>query len=192
MTTLIETPAVSESATRRDALSIPSSGAGYALTLTLLYQDAQTRKWAREVHERVASLAGTEAIRATWWKMSNLSEPGVLAGAVSTAMQADVIVVSVNANEGLPLPFYVWVNAWLPHRLQVTGALVALLGMPQQTSPQCIIVREHLRAVAKQSRMDFLLDERKLVVESPRPLRDEELVVIGRAGLAQRAAISRT
>jgi len=76
----------------------------------------------------VGRLADTHAVRPTWWKLNNLFEPGVLAAAVSTAMRADIIVVAIRAEEGLPLPFYTWVNNWLPHRLQPGGVLVALQG----------------------------------------------------------------
>src|SRR6516162_2815851 len=111
-----------------DEWAATAPGAGYTLSIVFVYQDSQTRKWAKEVYERVAKIAGQETARATRWRMSDLSEPGVLAGAVSTAMRADVIVVAVRTGEGLPLPFYVWVNAWLPHRGPQMGALVALLG----------------------------------------------------------------
>src|SRR5262249_34416018 len=118
----------SERGARWEEWAIPANGSGYSLNIVFLYQDGPTRKWAKEVYERVTHVAGPETARATWWRISDLSEPGVLAGAVSTTMRADVIVVAVRTGEGLPLPFYVWVNAWLPHRAAQTGALVALLG----------------------------------------------------------------
>jgi hypothetical protein len=139
-----------------------ASGAGYALNIVFVYQDSQTRKWAKEVYERVAKIAGQETARATWWRMSDLSEPGVLAGAVSTAMRADVIVVAVRTGEGLPLPFYVWVNAWLPHRGPQMGALVALLGGGTDRSLHRARVRDYLQMVARQSKLDFLPEEREL------------------------------
>jgi hypothetical protein len=140
-------------------------GAGYSLNITFVYQDTPTRQWAREVYDRVAKLAGTESARATWWKIDDLSEPGVLAGAVSTAMRADVIVIAVRMGEGLPLPFYVWVNGWLPHRSLQTGALVALLENSGQRSQKSGRVREYLAMVAQQGRLDFLPEERVLFVE---------------------------
>ena len=62
-----------------------------------------------------------------------MSDPAVLAGAVSKAMRADVIMVAIRATEGFPLPFYVWVGSWLPHRLRGKGELVALVAPPQST-----------------------------------------------------------
>ncbi len=137
----------------------------YVLNVAVLYQDAQTHKWARQMCEHVAGLIGSGAVRHTWWKLGDLSQPGVLAGAVSTTMRADVIVVAIQAAARLPLPFYVWVDAWLPHRLPQAGALVALIGLPEPAGLQSDQAREYLRAVAQQGRLDFLLQERKLPVE---------------------------
>jgi hypothetical protein len=131
------------------------------LNLTVVYEDSPTRQWALEVHETVTKLAGPESVRATWWKVSNLRLPGVLAGAVSTAMRADVIVVSIRAVEGLPLPFYVWVKGWLPHRLTPTGALVLLLPAPQEPGSRSSRVAEFLRETARQGRLDFLVREQQ-------------------------------
>jgi hypothetical protein len=145
-----------------DEWAATAPGAGYTLSIVFVYQNSQTRKWAKEVYERVAKIAGPETARATWWRISDLSEPGVLAGAVSTAMRADVIVVAVKTGEGLPLPFYVWVNAWLPHRGLQTGALVALLGEGADQGLHRARVREYLQMVARQSKLDFLPEEREL------------------------------
>jgi hypothetical protein len=127
-----------------------------------VYEDAVARQWAGEVFERVAQLVGKDALRSTWWKMSDLNQPAVLAGAVSTAMRADVIVVAIHAAEGFPLPFYVWVDSWLPHHRQKPAALVALIGMPERPNLQLDGARDYLRAVARQGQLDFLSEDRKL------------------------------
>ena len=157
---------LSEHAASLDGLASVSPATGYSLNVVFVYQDPQTRKWAKSIYERMARLAGPESARATWWGISDLSEPGVLAGAVSTAMRADVIVVAIRASEGLPLPFYVWVNSWMPHRGLLTGALVALLGLAGKPNPHTGRVRQYLETVARQSRLDFLPEERELLEAS--------------------------
>ncbi|HWX22712.1 MAG TPA: hypothetical protein VN578_22645 [Candidatus Binatia bacterium] len=139
------------------------------LNVLVLYQDAQTRQWAGEVCERVAGLISHDAVRTTWWKMRDLSQPAVLAGAVSTAMRADIIFTAIHAAEGFPLAFYVWVDSWLPHRPQGTGALVALIGLPERMLPQMDRGRDYLRAVARKGRLDFLIEERRLLPVAPVP-----------------------
>jgi hypothetical protein len=139
--------------------SVSSPTDGYALNVTVLYEDEETRQWAMETHQRVASVAGPEGLKTTWWRISDLSQPGVLAGAVSTAMRADVLIVASHAAEGLPLPFYVWVEQWMPHRLQPAGALIALLPKKQKGDSRAGRLEEYLRAAARQSRLDFLVKE---------------------------------
>jgi hypothetical protein len=127
--------------------------ANHALNVTLLYGDAETQRWAADAFEEVAKLAVGHEIRPMWWNLDNLSAPGVLAGAVSTAIRADVIVVATRATEGMPLPFYVWVSGWLSHRPQGAGALIALLGVPETPSRHPGRVGQYLRAVAQQGRL---------------------------------------
>ncbi len=130
------------------------------LNVMFLYEDAPTRQWAREVSERVEGLSSQAAVRGTWWKIGDLGQPGVLAGAVSKAMRADMIVLAARKAEGLPLPIYVWINSWLPHRRQGRCALVALLGAPEKRNGQSGRVRQYLRAVARAGRLDLLVEER--------------------------------
>src|SRR2546430_37182 len=99
-----------QSLLRLEKLLILPSERTAALNVVFLYEDAETREWAREMHDGVCQIAGTHPVRPTWWKLTNLFEPGVLAAAVSTAMRADVVVIAIRAEEGLPLPFYTWVN----------------------------------------------------------------------------------
>jgi hypothetical protein len=143
----------------------------YALNLTVVYHDARTQAWAREAYDRVTKVAGKEWVRATWWKVSDLVEPGVLAGAVSTAMRAQVVVVAIDAAEGLPFPFHVWVDTWLPHRSHSAGCLYALIGRSEPRAAHAERVREYLREVARMGGFEFLLEERRFPaqpVASPR------------------------
>lgn len=155
----------SESITRLEKLIAISPNGGAPLNVALIYDDAQTREWAREGYERVAKLAGNQGIRPTWWNLNNLGDPGVLAAAVSTAMRADAIVVAARAGEGMPLAFYTWINAWLPNRYN-SGVLAALLGKTERSSARRDRVGEYLREVARQGRMHFLLETRELQIEA--------------------------
>jgi hypothetical protein len=85
----------------------------YALNISVVYQDDQTRQWAREVCMFVRELVGKDSIRATWWNLHALHQPAVLARAVPKATHSDVIVVAIRAASELPLAFYRWADAWL-------------------------------------------------------------------------------
>lgn len=156
-----------ERATANGEVTPVLPGRESGLNLAIIYEDEATQEWAREVCERVSRLVGRGAIRCTWWSLGGLSEPAVLAGAVSTALRADVLIVAVRAAEGFPLPFYVWVDSWLPHRGQTSGALVALVGFSESVTPRMDRAREYLQQVARLGRMDFLFEERRLPTESP-------------------------
>ncbi len=134
--------------------------AEYAINVTVVYQDLASRKWAGEVYQRLEATLGTKAVRGTWWNLADLAQPGVLAGAVSRAMRSDMIVISAAGSEGVPLPFYYWVNSWLPHRVTGSGALVALLGAPIPRNSEAGRLRRYLRTVARRARMDLLVAER--------------------------------
>jgi hypothetical protein len=149
---------------RLDKVVTVSDDAKSALNVTLLYEDDETREWAREAFNRVTKLAGEQPVRPAWWRLSNLDQPGVLAAASSTAMRADVIVVAVRAAEGLPLPFYAWTNAWSPNRLQLNGVLVAILGTPQAKRERSGRVGDFLRVTAKQARLHLLMEQRNCAV----------------------------
>jgi hypothetical protein len=161
MNTLSAKKESAETISRLEKLVTISPKAG-ALKIALVYEDAQTREWAGETYERVGKIAGKQGVRPTWWNLANLGEPGVLAAAVSTAMRADVIVVAALAGEGMPLAFYAWVNSWLPNRISGGGVLTALLGKTERPNARPTRVGEYLREVARQARMSFVLDARKL------------------------------
>ncbi|PYJ00583.1 MAG: hypothetical protein DME25_20350 [Verrucomicrobia bacterium] len=158
---------VSEQISRLDTTVLAATQGGRGLNVTLVYQEAQSRQWARHIYDRIAKQAGKADVRATWWKISELSEPGVLAGAVSTAMRSQVVVVATIEPKGLPLPFYVWVNAWLPHRPAGTGTLVALIGATEARNGNSGGVEEYLRAAARQGSLEFLIRHHKLPAEKP-------------------------
>jgi hypothetical protein len=155
-----------ESISRLEKFIAVSPKDGWPLNVALIYEDAQTREWAREAYERVTKSAAEQGVRPTWWNLNNLGDPGVLAAAVSTAMRADVIVLAARAGEGMPLAFYTWINAWLPNRFYSGGVLAALLGKTQRSSARPARVGEYLREVARQGRMSFLLETRKLEAEA--------------------------
>lgn len=152
------------------------------VNVTVVYEDAATHKWAREASDEMFAEAGRETVHSTWWKLNELSDPAVLAGAVSKAMRADVIVVAIRLSEGFPLPFYVWVGSWLPHRPQGVGKLLALISTSPKTSLHTKRVVEYLRAVARRAQMPCQIKERNSVFEASyaaqavRPRRSPTLV----------------
>jgi hypothetical protein len=130
----------------------------------VVYQDAHTRKWATNFYP--GKVRGCAEVKCTWWNLNDLSEPGVLAGAVSTAIRADVIVVAVLTGTGLPLPFYVWVDSWLPHRKLTEGKLIALVGLAKERKKQDDSGRTYLREMARQGHLNLIEKDCRLPAQS--------------------------
>ncbi len=158
--TAMKNTSVSERGVKLENLFTITPHAGYTLNMTIVYQDENTKAWAREVFAKVSKLTGKDSIRATWWNIDELCQPGVLAGAVSTAMRADLIVAALDTAQTLPLPFNVWVNTWLPNRIQAGGCLVGLVGAPQKSHPGAKKAADYLRAVAQAGHFEFILEQR--------------------------------
>ena len=140
--------------TRLEKLVTRLPAAGQDLEVMMLYQDERSRLWATRAAEYVEQVTRHTHVRCTWWKLEDLFNPGVLAGAVSKAMRADIILLATPAAEGLPLPVYFWVNSWLPHRRNGSGLLVGLLGQPQK-APEAGRVRRYLEQVAHRGKMQL-------------------------------------
>jgi hypothetical protein len=140
---------------KRTHVSNGHSGEASKVTnVMVVYQDAHTRKWATNFYP--AKVKGCDEVKCSWWNLNDLSEPGVLAGAVSTAIRADVIVVAVLTGTGLPLPFYVWVDSWLPHRKLTEGKLIALVGLAKERKNKVDNGRAYLREMARQGHLNLV------------------------------------
>jgi hypothetical protein len=160
MTKTLEVTFMPSRNARLEKLLTTASNERESLNITLVYEDAATRKWARDTFEWMEKIAEPSKLRATWWNLNDLHAPGVLAGAVSTTLRADFIIVANRSAGALPLPFYVWVNAWLPHRFQRSGAIVHLLG--ENSGADSENAGSYLREVARKGRMEFLLQRHGL------------------------------
>ena len=80
-----------ESLANLDNLVHSAAAAERHLNITVNYEDVRTQQWAGDICAMVKSRAGSHPVRPMWWKLDNLVEPGVLAGAVSTALRADIM-----------------------------------------------------------------------------------------------------
>jgi len=140
----------------------------YGLNVALVYQDIPTRKWATQVCDQVAQLAGKDAVHCSSWEINRLSDPEMLMDAILMTLVADVIMVSIYDAKELPIELCAWFNAWMPYRSLPTGALIALINVPGQPGAQTNHARDYLRSVARVGRLDFLLREQRRLPEASR------------------------
>jgi hypothetical protein len=135
------------------------------LGVVSVYEDPVTRDWASELWGRVTQLIGKEGIRFNAWKISELSQPAVFEPAVAQAAAADVLLISLRATDELPPTLYAWAEGWLARRTLSAGALVALIGISEESARHSSQAQQYLRGIAARGRMDFLPRERKLSSE---------------------------
>jgi hypothetical protein len=128
----------------------------YSLKVAIIHHDESTRALASLVLGRASQSAGMRSFQCTWWNIDNLLHARVLDDAVQAAIAADLIIVALSLPGELPPGLCVWVDFWLPRRPQGSGALVALIGVPEQSSLASAQARDYLRAVARRAHMDFL------------------------------------
>jgi hypothetical protein len=139
-----------------------------ALNVTVVYEDPLTRYWVDELWGRVGRLIGGGEVRRKAWRIGDLVQQAVFGDAARAAAKADVLVIAVRDTKEVPLILYVWIDAWLPRRAGLPGALVALIGVPAQPDAQGGCTLRLLEAVARKAGLDYLPRECKL----PDPLPD--------------------
>jgi hypothetical protein len=149
-----------------EELETSSADAGHKFKIAVVYQDKVTQSWAMQLCHPVEEKFGREYVQNTWYEVNSLGDPEMLLEAVSTALSADVIVISVYAADELPPELCTWIDVWLPRRLSRAGALAALIGVAGEPAPTAIRTQEYLQAVARRGQLDFLPHERTLTAES--------------------------
>ena len=139
----------------------------YVLNMAGVHQDAITQEWTKQVAGRAIRLAGECSVRSTWWDIGGLSDPGVFQDAVHAATTADILMVSVRTTDPLPLELYLWIETWLPLRLQLAGVLVALIGVPGRPGTDSSRIGHYLRDVARRGQLEFLSPDQESPLELP-------------------------
>ena len=135
----------------------------------VVYEDAVAQQRAMALWERVARLVGAEAFRADSWGIDELNDPSVAQAATAATIRADTIVVSIRAAAKLSAHLCRWIDAWLPQRQPFDGTLIAVVGVAGQPIATSDHAQEYLRDVARQARMDFLLQEYRTAPPIPEP-----------------------
>ena len=143
-----------------EELEIVPADSGHPFNITVVYQDALTRSWARQICGPVAQKFGADSVQHSWHDVGSLNDPAKLIEAVRTTLAADVIVVSVHAAEELPMALYVWITVWLPRRRARNGTLAALIGMAGASGSHAVRTQKYLQAVARRGQLEFTPHER--------------------------------
>jgi hypothetical protein len=148
----------------------PTPEKHYGLQIAVIREDRLPQGWAAQVSRRAIRLVGPRSVRTACWSFQTLDDSMAMEAATEAAIAADILVIAVSGVGPLPTNIDRWIDSWLPRRLDRPGALVAIIGVPQQPSAFPVRVREYLRDVASLAHMDFLLQERSLPLGHPHSL----------------------
>jgi hypothetical protein len=148
---------------------MPAAGPepGYGLQIVVIHEDSLPQEWAMQVSRRAIHLVGPRSVRTARWSVATLEDAVAMEAATEAAIIADILVISVSGAGALPPCIDRWIDAWLPRRLERVGALVAVIGVPQQSSAFPARIRNYLRDVASLAHLDFMPHERRLPMEHP-------------------------
>ncbi len=133
-----------------------------SLSIMVVYQDSVTHGWAMQKCRRAMQLVGREYVHCRWWQLDLLSHPQVLQEAIMDAAQADILIVAVYATAQVPPALSEWCEGILAHRNHQEGALVALLGLPEQANSRHCELADYLKTSAAKAGLDFLPQEFKV------------------------------
>jgi hypothetical protein len=91
----------------------------------------------------------------TWCRFKYFSDPDVASEAADVAARADLILVSAQRAQDLPLEVKAWFERWLPRRETSEGALV-LLQSSEQAPDSAISQSSYLYLVAQRANLEFI------------------------------------
>ncbi len=144
--------------------------------VTIVHEDTVTGLQATEVLKRLAAqLSGRLGMEISPWEFDNhvwkfdwLNEPEVFQEAVSTSVEADMIIISARAEDELPINIRSWIESVLPRKEGDCSALVAVLTRNENASTTALAPARYLRQLAQTHGVDFFcnLDDHPQHVQS--------------------------
>ncbi len=88
------------------------------------------------------------------WKFSMLHLTELAESAVIEAVAADMIILALREDNGVPHETKTWIEAWLQRRASAAGALVLLFDPDNQPSVSARSAHAYLEGVGKRSNLD--------------------------------------
>jgi len=131
------------------------------------YEDYACGLRAMELYRRhLPEWENETEFRVCLWKFEPLGVPSLLDKAVSDALEANLIIVSLDGGRPLPVEARAWIETWRGQKLCEPAAL-ALLINPDQRAHSCArSLRAYLETVARNAAIDFIAPE----LRAPAPL----------------------
>jgi hypothetical protein len=133
------------------------------MKIVLAHEDPVTGLKAIELLRRLAARLGaqSEIDRSPWelcnraWQFDWLREPELFEQALAEAIEADMIIISANRRNELPVCVRKWIESVLARKRGGPAALVALLDGPPVTNDDILHSDFYLRQLASENGVDF-------------------------------------
>lgn len=138
---------------RRDSEPGPETG---VCAIVVLYEDNSSRDAAIRLCQTLEKTFHADLdFEITWCRFKYFSDPAVASEAAEIAAQADLIIVSIQRAQDLPLEVKAWFERWLPDRESTEGALVLLQTLDEPPS-STISKSSYLYLLAQRANLDYL------------------------------------
>ena len=140
---------------QRRTRSVTKAGSP-ALKIAVVYDGFSDVIRVSEMWSRLSARRATDVhFDGRAWNFSSLRDLLLGAQAAMHTIEADVVVLSVNGQAGLPVHIWNWIDAWLPWKKGRRDAFVVMVDTDAPPRNQSLCFREDLRRVAEQGEMAF-------------------------------------
>lgn len=126
--------------------------------IVVLYEDNSSRDAAIHLCQSLERTFNEElSFEVTWCRFRYFNDSAVACEAAEAAAHADLILVSIQHDQDLPLEIKAWFERWLPNRDSSVGALVLLQTATQPQPARCpVSPGSYLYLLAQRANLDFL------------------------------------
>jgi hypothetical protein len=128
-----------------------------SVAVAVVYEDTLTRDRAMVVCDELVQRFWAEVdFEITWWRESYLADSDIAMAATDSATNADLIVFSTHAEGDLSAGLTAWIETWLDKRQEREGALIGLIGTPDDAITHADLKHRYLTKIAERAKLDYL------------------------------------
>ena len=130
----------------------------FPFDLVVAYEDTETRNRALHLYDHLAQqLMDDYDFQCSWWKFDHLANPILQQEAADSAADANMVILSIRAQQELPPVQKAWMEDWIARRQHRKAALVVMIADTTQPEHDAAPALAYLRNAARIGGMDFFL-----------------------------------
>lgn len=130
----------------------------FPFDLVVAYEDTGTRNHALHLYDSLAQqLLDDYDFHCSWWKFDHLANPALQQEAADSAVDANMVILSIRAHGELPPAQKTWMEDWIARRQHRKAALVVMIADTTQPERDAAPALAYLRNAARIGGMDFFL-----------------------------------